>query len=157
MARARVSIRGRRGLKRALRTYQAEVRTQIAFEMTAVMEEIQDTARRIVPVDTGQLQGSIQPEPRVVDADDLTGYVGTNVEYAGVIEFGITETVQVSAHTRRMEQGFGPDSAYPMQVTVPAHTRRMDRSGNFYLTKAAQAAAQTYNKRMADAIQRASP
>jgi hypothetical protein len=140
-----------------LRKYKRRVRVEVAREMTAVMGEIQDRARRLAPVDTSNLQSSIQPQPAVVDPSDLTGYVGTNVEYARVQEWGFTGTVQVSAHKRTMEQGFGPDSAYPMVVTIPAHTRRMDIDGNFYMTKAAQAAAQTYPRRLEDAIQRAAP
>lgn len=154
---ARVQIRGVRSLKRSLRKYAKEVRVQVALEMTAVMEDIQDTARRIVPVDTGNLQGSIQKSPNVVSPGDLTGRVGTNLEYAKVIEFGFTGTQKVSAHRRTMTKGFGPDSAYPMTVGVEAHTRRVDRSGNYYLTKATQSAQQVYNKRLIDAIQRASP
>jgi len=157
MARSRVRISGVRGLKRKLRKYKRHVRVEVAFEMTAVMKNVQDTARRIVPVDTGQLQGSIQPEPQQVSPDDLTGVVGTSVEYARVVEFGFTDSVRVSAHRRTMAQGFGPDSEYPKVVTVEAHTRRVDRQGHFYLTKAAQSAAQTYNKRIIDAIQRPSP
>lgn len=154
---ARVRIRGKRRLRRKLRRYAKRVRRQVAYEMTAVMEEIQDTARRLVPVDTGQLQGSIQQRPRQVDPDELVGFVGTNVEYAKVVEFGFTGTVSVSAHERTMTAGFGPDSAYPMTVTVEAHTRRMDREGNFYLTTAANLAARTYERRIGNAVQRAAP
>jgi HK97 gp10 family phage protein len=152
---ARVRLKGLSSLRGSLRKYAKDVRVEVAREMTAVMEEVQDAARRMAPVDTGQLQGSIQPDPRTVDPEELTGSVGTNVEYAAVQEFGFTGSVSVSAHKRTMTDGFGPDSAYPMTVTVDAHTRRMDREGNFFLTKAAQAAKQTYSKRIANAIQRA--
>jgi len=152
---ARIRLKGQASLRRSLRQYARDVRVELAREMTAVMEEIQDAARRMAPVDTGQLQGSIQPSPRTVDPGDLTGSVGTNVEYAAVQEFGFTGTVNVSAHKRTMEQGFGDPDNYPMTVTVPAHTRRMDRQGTFFLTKATQQAKQTFNKRMADAAQRA--
>ena len=152
---SRVRLRGKRSLKRSLKRYAKRVRRQVAFEMTAVMEEIQDAAREMAPVETGQLEGSIQPSPRQVDPDELTGRVTTNTEYAAVQEFGFTGTVSVDAHKRTMEQGFGDPSNYPMTVTIPAHTRRMDVEGKFYLTKAAQAAKQTYSKRIGDAIQRA--
>jgi len=152
---ARVRVKGLRSLRRSLRSYAREVRVEVAREMTAVMEKIQDAAREMAPVETGQLEGSIQPDPRVVDPDDLTGSVGTNVEYAAVHEFGFTGTVSVDAHKRTMEKGFGDPSQYPMTVTIPAHTRRMDVEGTFYMTKAAQAAKQTYSKRIRDAIQRA--
>ena len=153
---ARVRVRGKRSLKRNLKRYAKRVRRQVAFEMTAVMEEIQDAARRMAPYETGQLEGSIEPEPADgVDPDDLQGYVGTNVEYATAHEFGFTGTVSVSAHKRTMKKGFGDPSNYPQVVTIPAHTRRMDVEGKFYLTKAAQAAKQTFSKRIGNAIQRA--
>ncbi|WP_103021464.1 HK97 gp10 family phage protein [Salinibacter altiplanensis] len=152
---ARLRVKGLRSLRRSLRSYARDVRVEVALEMTAVMEEIQDAAREMAPFETGQLEGSIQPSPRVVDADELTGRVTANTEYAAVQEFGFTGTVSVDAHKRTMKQGFGDSSNYPMTVTIPAHTRRMDIEGNFYLTKAAQTAKQTYSKRIGDAIQRA--
>jgi len=152
---ARLRVKGLRSLRSNLRKYVKDVRVEVAREMTAVMSEIQDAARRIVPVDTSNLQSSIQPDPAVVDSNDLSGSVGTGLEYAAVQEFGFTGTVSVSAHKRTMTKGFGDADNYPMTVTIPAHTRRMDIEGNFYLTKAAQAAKQTYSKRMRDAIQRA--
>jgi len=152
---ARLRVKGLRSLRRSLRSYAKDVRVEVAQTMTAVLNDIQDAAREMAPVETGQLEGSIQPSPRVVDPGDLTGSVSTNVEYARVHEFGFTGTVSVSAHQRTMTQGFGDQSNYPMTVTVPAHTRRMDIEGKFYMTKAAQAAKQTYSKKIGDAIQRA--
>jgi len=155
---ARVRIRGKRSLKRNLKRYAERVRRHVAFEMTAVMEEIQDAAREMAPVETGQLEGSIEPEPADgVDPDDLQGSVSTNVEYAAAHEFGFTGTQQVSgfvrkAHTRELEDG----TKVPVKAhRVSGHTRRMDVEGKFYLTKAAQAAKQTYSKRIGNAIQRA--
>jgi len=109
----------------------------------------------MAPVDTGQLQGSIQPDPRTVDPDELTGSVGTAAEYAALQEFGFTGTVNVSSHTREQTHVFGKELDNSQMGTVDAHTRRMDREGNFFLTKATQQAKQTFNKRMADAAQRA--
>ncbi len=152
---ARIRLKGQASLRRSLRQYARDVRVELAREMTAVMEEIQDAARRIVPVDTGQLQGSIQPDPRTVDPDELTGSVGTNVEYAAVQEFGFTGTVNVSSHTREQTHVFGKELDNSQMVTVDAHTRRMDQEGNFFLTKATQQPKQTFQKRMADAAQRA--
>jgi phage gpG-like protein len=161
---SRVRIRGKQSLKRNLKRYAKRVRRQVAFEMTAVMEEIQDAARvnlqsniKHPDESTGNLSASIQPSPSTVDPQELEGRVGSNLEYAAVQEFGFTDTVSVSAHKRTMEQGFGDPSNYPMTVTIPAHTRRMDIEGKFYLTKAANAAAQTYRKRIGNAVQEASP
>jgi phage gpG-like protein len=154
---ARVRIRGKRSLKRTLRRYVEDVREEVSNEMEAVMREIKDAARRMAPVDTGQLEGSIQLAEEEVDPDDLRGRVGSNVEYAPVQEFGYTGTQQVSgfvrkAHTRELEDG----TKVPVKAhKVSAHMRRIDVEGKFFMTKAAQAAKQTYSRRIADAIQRA--
>ena len=151
---ARVRLKGLRSLRRSLRSYAKDVRVEVAQTMTAVLNDIQDAAREMAPVETGQLEGSIQPSPRVVDPGDLTGSVSTNVEYARVHEFGFTGTVSVSAHKRTIDKAFG--EPIPEQtITVSAHTRRMDIEGKYYMTKAAQAAKQTYSKKIGDAIQRA--
>jgi hypothetical protein len=155
MARGRVRIRGVRSLKRNLEGYADEVRRQVGFEQERVAFEIQDAARRIVPVDTSNLQSSISVSQSI--RDQLVYYVGSSLEYAAVIEFGFTGTVQVSAHRRTITQAFGEELDQPKVVSVEAHTRRVDREGHFYLTKAAAQAQQTYRKRIRDAIQRASP
>jgi len=53
---------------------------------------------------------------------------GSEVPYAAIHEYesGFASSVQmVSQHTRTMEEGFGPEENYPMEVTVRAHSRRM--------------------------------
>jgi phage gpG-like protein len=155
MARGRVRIRGARRLKRSLEKYTKKVRMEAGFEQERVAFEIQDAARRIVPVDTGNLQSSISVSQDI--RDELVYYVGSSLEYAAIIEFGYSDTQQVQAHRRTITQAFGEELDQPMIVSVEAHTRRVDREGNFYLTKAAQQAQQTYRKRIRDAIQRASP
>jgi phage gpG-like protein len=152
---ARTRLKGLSSLKRSFDRYAEEVRQEVAYEMDAVLRRIKKLARRSAPVETGQLQKSIQVDPNSVDPDELTGSVGTNVEYAAAQEFGFTGTVKVDAHKRTITQAFGEELDSPKTVTVQAHTRRMDIPGNFYLTKAAQAAKQTYKKRISDAIQRA--
>jgi len=141
-------------IKDFLLSYAKNIRVEVAREMTVVMHEIQDTARRLVPVDTSNLQSSIQSRPSAVDPDALEGRVETSLEYAKVQEFGFTDEVQVDAHKRTMEQGFGDESEYPKVVTVQAHTRRMDIEGSFYMTRAALQASQTYNKRIGKAVRR---
>jgi hypothetical protein len=61
---------------------------------------------------------------------------GSRVDYAAVHEYGFSGPVQVGAHRRTMTTGFGPESAYPMDVTVRAHTRQMDIPARPYLQPA---------------------
>ena len=54
---------------------------------------VNNEAKRIVPVDTGRLRASISVE----DSETATGWeasVGTNVEYAAKVEFGIGQREQ---------------------------------------------------------------
>jgi len=154
MARGRVRVSGVRSLKRSLKGYADDVREQVGYEQERIAFEIQDAARRLVPVDTGNLQSSISVSQDI--RDQLVYYVGSSVEYAAIIEFGYTGVQQVQAHRRTITQAFGEELDQPLVVSVEAHTRRVDREGDFYLTKAAQQAQQTYRKRIRDAIQRAS-
>jgi len=155
MARGRVRIRGKRRLKRSLEGYADDVREQVGYEQEKVAYQIQDAARRIVPVDTSNLQSSITVSQDI--RDQLVYYVGSSLEYAAIIEFGYSDTQQVQAHRRTITQAFGEELDQPMVVSVEAHTRRVDREGHYYLTKASQQAKQTYRKRIEDAAQRASP
>lgn len=49
---------------------------------------VEGQAVLLAPVDTSRLKQSID---HVVDADELAGYVGTNVDYAIYVEFGTGE------------------------------------------------------------------
>lgn len=48
-------------------------------------KQAEDFAKDLVPKDTGNLQNSISHR---VDEAEKAAYVGTNVEYAGYVEFG---------------------------------------------------------------------
>lgn len=50
---------------------------------------VERSAKEIVPVDTGNLRNSI-----TTSIKGNTGYVGTNVEYAPKVEFGIGQRAQ---------------------------------------------------------------
>ena len=61
---------------------------------------------------------------------------GSRVEYAEVHEEGFRGSVDVRPHRRTMTQGFGPDSLYPLDVTVTRHARQMDIPARPYLSPA---------------------
>lgn len=56
--------------------------TEDAVKITAL--DIERRAKAKAPVDTGRLKNSIHTEPR----GDNARWVGTNVEYAGYVEYG---------------------------------------------------------------------
>lgn len=55
--------------------------------LEAVGLQAEGYAKRLCPVDTGNLRNSITHT-----ADDDTAYIGTNVEYAPYVEFGTSKT-----------------------------------------------------------------
>jgi HK97 gp10 family phage protein len=59
---------------------EAEVAKQV---LDPILTSIRQDARRLVPILTGRLRGSIRQE-----REGLTGRVGSDVEYAGFVELG---------------------------------------------------------------------
>lgn len=145
-------LKGLRGLERTLKRYPKEVKRQVQFTIEAVARSVQDDARENVPVDTSNLQSSIQVD--LSRLDELYAEVKTALEYAKVIEYGFTGTQQVQAHRRTITQAFG-EPIDPRTVDVQSHARIVDRQGSFYMTKAAAAHKQTYRKKIRAAVQRA--
>lgn len=62
-----------------------DIATEIALEAVGLQAE--GYAKRLCPVDTGNLRNSIT---HVYDED--TAYIGTNVEYAPYVEYGTSRT-----------------------------------------------------------------
>lgn len=85
----------------------------------------------VLRVRTGRLRRSIHPE-----WDFKQGYsgatVGTNVEYAGIHEYGFSGSVLVKSFQREMTKAFGKPIS-PTQVTVRAHTRNINMPERSFL------------------------
>lgn len=56
-------------------------------EVTKLAIRVQNGAKRLCPVDTGRLRSSIVYEVAATGRT-ITARIGTNVEYAGYVEFG---------------------------------------------------------------------
>jgi len=102
---------------------------RLALKMTGkVMGKLSGDVLR---VRTGRLRRSIHPE-----WDFRQGYsgttVGTNVEYAGIHEYGFSGSVQVKSFQREMTRAFGKPIS-PTQVTVRAHTRNVNMPERSFL------------------------
>jgi HK97 gp10 family phage protein len=59
----------------------------VALELERAALRVQNRATQLCPVDTGRLRASIDHEMGV-DAEGAYALVGSNVEYAGYVEFG---------------------------------------------------------------------
>lgn len=127
--------------------YSEKVQTGVKNELGTTGREIETSYKIGVPVITSRLRSSIHTEDinfrRFAYNDkkgnsfdgsftekagnELTVLVGTNVEYAGVIENGFSGIVNVTSFTRTRNG---------RAETVSAHTRRMNRVGNNALKNA---------------------
>ena len=95
---------------------------RLALKMTGkVMGKL---SGEVLRVRTGRLRRSIHPE-----WDFKPGYagaiIGTNVEYAGIHEYGFKGSVQVKSFQREMRKAFGKPIA-PRSVLVKAHSRTVN-------------------------------
>ena len=67
-------------------TEKGDEMTEVVFEeIVTTTYAIEADAKRSCPVKTGRLRASITSK---VDKKTLSGVVGTNVNYAGIVEFG---------------------------------------------------------------------
>jgi hypothetical protein len=124
-----------------------EVQGKMIDELRLTAYIIETSYKIAVPVITSRLKTSIHVEHshiksynysdnKGVSFDGYTGYnlkptqviIGTNVEYADVIEFGFTGDVSVKSFQRTSKNG--------NTHTVSAHTRKMERMGNNALKEA---------------------
>jgi len=74
----------RKGLARAL----GGLRLRTERDLTVLGLRVQNRARELCPVDTGRLRSSIQTSGLQRDGRGAYIKVGTNVFYAGFVEFG---------------------------------------------------------------------
>jgi phage gpG-like protein len=74
---------------------------------------------------TGTLRRSITPTVKE-GGSSVTGEVATNIEYAGVHEFGYSGSQSVKAHLRTIKQAFGRPLKSPVTQNVSAHSRHVN-------------------------------
>jgi len=80
---------------------------------------------QVLHVRTGRLRRSIHADPIEVVGDMVTGRVGTNVEYAGIHEFGFKGPVSVREHLSTSVLG--------NKFTVRSHTREINMPERSFL------------------------
>ena len=85
MVEVRVDTREIESLIKKLTEKGDDVTEAVAGDVVATTYDIEADAKRSCPVKTGRLRASITSK---VDKKTLSGVVGTNVNYAGIVEFG---------------------------------------------------------------------
>jgi phage gpG-like protein len=98
---------------------QAELRSA-TDELTATGAGI---ARGLVRVDSGRLQGSIQPEPATFAGDVATGSYAPDTEYAAIHEFGGTIVPRRGRYLRFIGRGGGPVFVRRVVITAQPYMR----------------------------------
>lgn len=98
-----------------------------AINLAAYVKEFKLTDQ-VLHVRTGRLRRSITTRFEDIGSTGLRAFVGTNVKYAAIHEFGFSGSVTVKAHTvksftRMQSMAFGKPIE-PRQVNVRAHVVR---------------------------------
>lgn len=89
---------------------------------------------QVLNVRTGRLRRSITQ--KVVNTpSQITGIVGTNVEYARAHELGFNGQVSVKAHLRQIKMAWGK-SITPRTVEIRAHSRQVNLPEKSFLRSA---------------------
>lgn len=124
-----------KGLERA-RSYLKAAPDKIDAAVASALLSVGTIGARLAsdkaPYKRGHLKRSIHWEPGS-PTNRVT--VGTNLEYARILEKGFTGTQSVRAHSMLMKRAFGRKIT-PRIVAVRAHTREVNRSGRPYLKPA---------------------
>ena len=93
--------------------------------------DVLNAAKRNAPIKTGRLRRSVHLE-LFRDAANISGIVGTNVEYAGAFEHGLKGSQPVREFVRKQTQAWGHPIA-PILVTVRPFTRQVNRPARPFL------------------------
>ena len=128
-----------RGLGVTLPARVERVVTEFAIDVLA-------QAKRNAPVKHGRLSRSLHYEIRR-DAAGVSGTVGTDVEYAAMVELGFHGQVNVRAFMRNQVMAWGR-AISPRLVSVRASTRNVNRAPNPYLVPALMGARPTLAERL---------
>lgn len=91
---------------------------------------------QVLKTRTGRLRRSINRRVEGNGTTSVTGYVGTNVEYARRHELGFQGNETVREHLRLIKQAWGRPLRTPKQVLVSTHSRQVDYPARSFLRTA---------------------
>lgn len=135
-----------------LRNLGAEARPVVRREVVAFGLDVTALAKKGSPIKHGRLRRSIHPET-FEDGPQITGVVGTNVEYAARFEYGWHGTETVKSFTRRQTMAFGKPIT-PRIVTVREFTRQANTAQRAFLAPALEAATPPLAQRISTAMRK---
>lgn len=140
------------GFPARLQKRMLQVVTRFSVELQAYVKASK-LSGQVLHVRTGTLRRSINR--RVVSTpSSVIGYVGTNVKYAAVHEYGFHGIVSVKTHVRKLKAGskFSKKGAAINQTTVRAHVREVNLPERSFLRSALADKRTSFIKSMSSAV-----
>ena len=120
-----VSLSGMKELEGKLNKLTTALKEDVSNEINASALKIENQAKRLAPVNFGQLRGSISSEKIA----DLTYSIGAKASYAPYVEFGTGPQVNVPADFASYAQQFKGKSGSKFKDMVEALTLWVKRKG----------------------------
>lgn len=132
------------GARALFQKYPERMKKHLLEAMKQSLYEVTKELKDRVPVKTGTLRRSWNPQPPKANAEGgFDGKVSTNLSYAAFMEFGFHGVEQVKAHTRNVKGGLNRVSTRVLGSIraafglgtggfVRAHSRTIDYAGKPY-------------------------
>lgn len=134
-------IKGDREVVADLRRFDAAARGEIQKGIGRITLKLltrvkaQKLSGQALNVRTGRLRRSITQRIES-GAEEISGIVGTNVDYAAAHEYGFKGAVTVKQHLRLVKQAFGRPLKSPVWSTVSTHTKNVSLPERSFLRSA---------------------
>lgn len=134
-------VRGDREVVADLHRFDAAARGEIQKGIGRITLKLltrvkaQKLSGQALNVRTGRLRRSITQRIEA-SANEISGIVGTNVDYAAAHEYGFKGAVSVKQHLRLVKQAFGRSLKSPVWSTVGAHTKNVSLPERSFLRSA---------------------
>ena len=120
-----VNLQGIKEVQEALKNIDVSVKKDVSNEINASALKIQNDAKRLAPVNFGQLRNGIQLEK----VSDLTFSVESKASYSPYVEFGTGGRVSVPADFQAYAQTFKGGKGGKFKDMVEALTLWVKRKG----------------------------
>lgn len=123
-----VTVNGLARLEAKAKNLPSEVEQAMARGVNQAAGLVEGSAKRLCPVDTGNLRGSLHIMKQATPSD-AKAIVGTNVEYAPYVEFGTGVRGQSTNTNTNVKVSYSPDHAgqVAQPYLAPALRNNRDR------------------------------
>lgn len=134
-------VKGDREVIADLRRFNAAARGEIQKGIGRIVLKLltrvkaQKLSGQALNVRTGRLRRSITQRVES-SAEEISGIVGTNVDYAAVHEYGFKGVVTIKQHLRLVKQAFGRPLKFPVWATVGTHSKNVNLPERSFLRSA---------------------